>query len=311
MQIIQTFEELRAARQSLCEPVGLVPTMGFLHPGHLSLVRRARLECFSVVVSIFVNPTQFGPREDLADYPRDLGKDLALLEACGVDLVWTPAPTTIYPLDYQTWIEVDKVSKPLEGDRRPGRFRGVATVVAKLFNAVQPQKAYFGQKDAQQSVVIQRMVRDLNFPIDIVVCPLIRETDGLAMSSRNVYLTPDQRKAAAVLYRALIVGRQAYESGERKADQLRAVMIKEIDTEPLTRGEYVSVAHPDTLIEMDRINRDALFLMAVFIGKTCLIANFLLSNGTWHTGKILTETKSGHLSDLAEGKNSSGRGYPR
>ncbi|BBO77812.1 pantothenate synthetase [Desulfosarcina widdelii] len=243
-----------------------------------------------MVVSIFINPTQFGPQEDLSDYPRDLEKDLALLETSGVDLVWTPAPETMYPPDYQTWIEVDKVSKPLEGARRPGHFRGVATVVAKLFNAVQPQRAYFGQKDAQQAVVIQRMVRDLNFPIDIVACPLIRESDGLAMSSRNVYLTPEQRKAAAVLYRALIAGRQAYESGGRKAGQLRAVIIKEIDAEPLTRREYVSVAHPDTLIELDRVNQDALFSMAVHIGKTCLIDNFLLRNGNWYTGQLLNET---------------------
>ncbi|WP_319409462.1 pantoate--beta-alanine ligase [uncultured Desulfosarcina sp.] len=289
MQIAKTLDELRNARQQFNEPIGFVPTMGFLHPGHLSLVKRVRLECSSVVVSIFINPAQFGPQEDLVDYPRDMGKDLALLKACGVDLVWAPKPETMYPGGYQTWVEVDRVSKPLEGARRPRHFRGVATVVAKLFNAVQPQKAYFGQKDAQQAVVIRQMVKDLNFPIDIVVCPLIREIDGLAMSSRNVYLNSNQRQAASVLYRALKKGQSSYESGERNAKKLREVIIKEIDAEPLTHRDYVSVAHPDTLVELDIIDQDALMSMAVYIGKTCLIDNFLLRNGNWHTGQLTGE----------------------
>jgi len=289
MKIVTTLGELRTARLQLSEPVGFVPTMGFLHQGHLSLVRCARSECASVVVSIFVNPAQFGPQEDLADYPRDLEKDLALLEASGVDLVWTPTPDIMYPPGYQTWIQVDKVTQPLEGTRRPGHFRGVATVVTKLFNAVLPQKAYFGQKDAQQTVVIRRMVQDLNFPIDVVVCPLIRETDGLAMSSRNYYLDPEQRQAAAVLFRALKAAKSVFEAGERRTEKFRQRMINEIDTEPLTRLEYVSVAHPDTLIELSLINQDALFSMAVHIGKTCLIDNFLLRNGNWYTGHLLNE----------------------
>ncbi|MCB0258041.1 MAG: pantoate--beta-alanine ligase, partial [Anaerolineae bacterium] len=175
------------------------PTMGFLHEGHLSLVRRARKECASVVVSIFVNPTQFGPNEDLATYPRDLDRDLALLEAAGADLVWTPTVEVMYPAGFQTHVEVESVSRGLEGERRPGHFRGVATVVAKLFAAVQPQLAYFGQKDAQQTVVIRQMARDLSFPVEVVICPIVREPDGLALSSRNTYLHDDERVAATVL----------------------------------------------------------------------------------------------------------------
>ena len=173
MKVVKTIDELRAARDKLAAPLGLVPTMGFLHPGHLSLVQRARMECETVAVSIFVNPTQFGPQEDLVSYPRDIDRDLALLDAEGVDLVWMPTNEIMYPEDFQTWVQVDQVTQPLEGARRPGHFRGVTTIVAKLFNGVQPQRAYFGQKDAQQVVVIQQMVRDLNFPLEIVVCPLI------------------------------------------------------------------------------------------------------------------------------------------
>jgi pantoate--beta-alanine ligase len=175
--------------------VGLVPTMGYLHEGHLSLIRRARKECDHVLVSIFVNPTQFGPKEDLSRYPRDLERDLKLIEPY-TDLVWTPTAGIMYPQGYQTWVEVEAMTRPLEGAMRPGHFKGVTTVVAKLFNGVQPHKAYFGQKDAQQVAVIRQMTRDLNFPIEIVVCPIVREPDGLAMSSRNVYLDPEQRKAA-------------------------------------------------------------------------------------------------------------------
>jgi len=190
MRIVHTLEELRATRLSLEPRVGFVPTMGYLHEGHLSLVRRARQECESVVVSIFVNPAQFGPGEDLARYPRDLERDLHLLEPLGVDLLWAPTEEVMYPPGFQTWVEVEGLTRPLEGAARPGHFRGVTTVVAKLFNAVQPQVAYFGQKDAQQATVIRRMTQDLNFPIEIVVCPTVREADGLAMSSRNVYLDP-------------------------------------------------------------------------------------------------------------------------
>lgn len=273
MQTVITLPELRAARAALPEPVGLVPTMGYLHEGHLSLVRAAKAECASVVVSIFVNPTQFGPHEDLAAYPRDLPRDLRLLEAEGVDLVWAPTPEVMYPPGYQTWVTVEEVTKPLEGAMRPGHFRGVTTVVSKLFNAVQPQKAYFGQKDAQQAIVIRRMVQDLNFPIDIVVCPIVRESDGLAMSSRNVYLNAEERRAASVLYRALSAARQAFQAGEREAQRLRDIMSQVVQQEPLARLQYASCAHPETLEELNGPVEQALLSMAVFIGKTRLIDN--------------------------------------
>jgi pantoate--beta-alanine ligase len=284
MKTVTTFSELRAARAQLPEPVGFVPTMGYLHAGHLSLVRCAREECASVVVSIFVNPTQFGPGEDLEAYPRDIPRDLSLLEAEGVDLVWMPTPEVMYPPDFRTWVTVEEVTEPLEGAWRPGHFHGVTTVVAKLFNGVLPQKAYFGQKDAQQAVVIQQMTRDLNFPLEIVVCPIVREPDGLAMSSRNTYLNTEQRKAATVLYRALSAAKAAYEAGERDAERLRRVMQETIQKEPLARLQYVSVAHPLTLEELQSVEQDALLSMAVFVGKTRLIDNFLLSDGQWSTG---------------------------
>ena len=276
MITLTTLAELRAARAALPQPVGLVPTMGYLHEGHLSLVRAARAECASVVATIFVNPTQFGPQEDLAAYPRNLAGDLALLQAKKVDLVWTPTPDIIYPPDFQTWVTVMEVTQPLEGAKRPGHFRGVATVVSKLFNAVQPQKAYFGQKDAQQVIVIRQMVRDLNFPIDIVVCPTSREPDGLALSSRNVYLDPAQRQAATVLFRALSAAQRAFAGSVTHADDLRHIMTGIIAAEPLARLEYVSCADPDTLAELDGSVTRALLSLAVFIGKTRLIDNVLL-----------------------------------
>jgi pantoate--beta-alanine ligase len=253
--------------------------MGYLHEGHLSLVRAARAECASVVVSIFVNPTQFGPREDLAAYPRDLPRDLALLESAGADLVWTPTAEIMYPPGYQTWVTVEEVTLPLEGGMRPGHFRGVTTVVAKLFNAVQPDRAYFGQKDAQQARVIQQMVRDLDFPVQVVVCPILREPDGLAMSSRNTYLTPAERQAATVLSRALADARSTWKSGERDAGRLRQVMSATINAESLARLQYVSCADPQTLQEIEGpVSGHALLSMAVFIGKTRLIDNILLED---------------------------------
>jgi len=249
--------------------------MGYLHEGHLSLIRRAREECDHVVVSIFVNPTQFGPKEDLAKYPRDLERDSRLIEPY-TDLLWTPTAEIMYPQGYQTWVEVEAMTLPLEGAMRPGHFRGVTTVVAKLFNVVQPHKAYFGQKDAQQAAVIRQMVRDLNFPIEIVVCPIVREADGLAMSSRNVYLDPGQRKAATVLYRSLSAAKEAYENGENNADQLRQVMKDVLASEPLAQMQYVSCADYETLEELEIVNRKALLSMAVYFGKTRLIDNFVL-----------------------------------
>jgi pantoate--beta-alanine ligase len=276
MMIVTDLTELRSARAILPEPVGFVPTMGYLHEGHLALVRRAKAECASVVVSIFVNPTQFGPSEDLSAYPRDLERDLHLLDPLGVNLVWTPTPEVMYPTDYQTWVEVEKLTQPLEGSMRPGHFRGVTTVVSKLFNGVGPQKAYFGQKDAQQAAVIRRMTGDLNYPIEVVVCPIVREPDGLALSSRNKYLNPEQREAATVLYRALSKARIAYEAGERDADTLRQIVGQTIASEPLAELQYVSCADYDTLEELNSISGKALLSMAVYLGKTRLIDNFVL-----------------------------------
>ena len=266
MMIVSTLDELRSARSILDEPIGLVPTMGYLHEGHLSLVRRAADECASVVVSIFVNPTQFGPSEDLSAYPSDMERDLRLLELLGVNLVWMPTPEVMYPDDYQTWVEVEALTNPLEGAQRPGHFRGVTTVVAKLFNGVQPAKAYFGQKDAQQVAVIRQMARDLNFPLEIVVCPTMREPDGLAMSSRNTYLDPEQRQAATVLYRALDAAKGAHDAGERDAEKLRTIMREIIAAEPLAEAQYVSCADYDTLEELDRCLHpcDLVFIQGTF-----------------------------------------------
>lgn len=278
MMIVSSLDELRAARLLLDGRLGLVPTMGYLHEGHLSLARRAREECDRVAASIFVNPTQFGPTEDLSKYPRDLDRDLSLLDAAGVDLVWTPDNETIYPPDFSTWVEVEGLTKPLEGAARPGHFRGVTTVVAKLFNAVQPQAAYFGQKDAQQAAVVRKMTRDLNFPVEIVVCPTVREADGLAMSSRNSYLSPEERKSAVVLFRALTAAREAFERGERDAESLRKVMSATLTSEPRARTQYVSCADYDTLEELATVTGKALLSMAVFIGKTRLIDNFVVGS---------------------------------
>lgn len=255
--------------------------MGYLHEGHLSLVRRARADCASVGVSIFVNPAQFGPAEDFQRYPRDLERDLSLLEPLGVDVVWAPSLEEVYPPGFQTYVGVEQVAGPLEGRARRGHFRGVATVVAKLFNAFTPQRAYFGQKDAQQVAVVRQMARDLDFPLDIVVCPTVREADGLALSSRNAYLGTAERQAATVLYRALSAARRAYDEGERNATALSALMSLALAGEPLARPEYVSAAHPDTLEELERVEGDVLLSLAVGIGKTRLIDNFLVRNGEW------------------------------
>ncbi len=255
---------------------GFVPTMGALHEGHLSLVRCARAENSRVAASIYVNPTQFAPTEDLDAYPRQLERDLELLRAEGVDLVFTPSDTEMYPPGFQTYVSVENVTRVLEGASRPTHFRGVATVVAKLFNIVQPTRAYFGQKDAQQTVVIRQMVRDLNFPVDVIVCPIVREPDGLAMSSRNQYLHGETRTAATVLYRALMAVQSAFEHGERNAETLRALMRDTIAAEKLARLDYVSVANPDTLQELDTIADSALCSLAVFFGKTRLIDNIIL-----------------------------------
>lgn len=251
--------------------------MGYLHDGHLALVRQAQSECEEVVATIFVNPTQFAPDEDLATYPRDLPRDLQQLEALGVSAVFTPPPDAIYPPGFQTYVTVDKVSQGREGATRPTHFRGVATVVAKLFNLVQPDVAYFGQKDAQQVAVIRQMQRDLNFPLDIVVCPIVREPDGLARSSRNVYLTSEERTSARVLYQALNDATRAYEKGERDPHHLRTIATQTITAEPRAELDYVSLATAHDLTECHQPTDAPLLLsLAVRIGKPRLLDNCLL-----------------------------------
>lgn len=276
MNIVSSLPELRTTRLSLEGTVGLVPTMGYLHEGHLSLVKRAKAENRHVIVTIFVNPSQFGPSEDLSKYPRDLERDLSLLRPLGVDLVWTPTAEIMYPPGYQTWVEVEALTKGLEGAMRPGHFRGVGTVVAKLFNATQPHKAYFGQKDAQQVAVIRRMSVDLNFPLEVIVCPTVREADGLAMSSRNKYLNESERKAAVVLFHSLSAAKELYEAGERDGEKLRGKMKEALASEPLAQVQYVSCADYDSLDELDTVRGKCLLSMAVFLGKTRLIDNFVL-----------------------------------
>lgn len=276
MNVLSTLSDLRNARLSFDGTVGLVPTMGYLHEGHVSLVSRAKAENQHVIVTIFVNPTQFGANEDLSKYPRDLERDLNLLRPLGVDVVWTPTAEIMYPPGYQTWVEVEALTTPLEGAMRPGHFKGVTTVVAKLFNATQPTKAYFGQKDAQQAAVIRRMVADLNFPLEMVICPTMREADGLAMSSRNKYLNEVERKAATVLFRALSAAKDLYEGGQRDAEKIRGKLKEVLAAEPLAQMQYVSCADYDTLEELEIVKGKALLSMAVYFGKTRLIDNFVL-----------------------------------
>ena len=276
MRVTESISELRTIRRAMNGIFGLIPTMGALHDGHASLIRRARLECDHVGVSIFVNPAQFGQGEDLGKYPRSLNNDLALLESLGVDTVWTPPPEEAYPAGYQTWITVENVSNPLEGSVRPGHFRGVATVVAKLLNIFMPNRAYFGQKDAQQVAVIRRMAADLNFAADIVVSQTVREADGLAMSSRNAYLNTSERRAAPALYRALSAAKAKFEAGEKNAEAVKAAALSALSAEPLVNVQYVSVSDPDTIEELTEISGGALISAAVIIGKTRLIDNVLL-----------------------------------
>ena len=259
---------------------GVVPTMGFLHEGHLSLVRRARVENDRVGVSVFVNPTQFAPDEDLDTYPRSLAQDLELLAAEGVDLVFTPIPSTMYPEGFQTSVTVEQLARPLEGASRPSHFQGVATVVAKLFNIFQPNRAYFGQKDAQQAAVIRQMVVDLNFNLEVVVCPIVREDDGLAMSSRNVKLNHEQRQAATVLYRALHAAAERLRQGETSGEKLRELMRSVVGAESLASLNYASVADPLSLLELDHVEGKALLSLAVFFDAVRLIDNVLVETPT-------------------------------
>ncbi len=277
MQVVKSITAFHTARKSLSGSLGFVPTMGYLHEGHLALVKQASMENKTVAVSIFVNPTQFGPNEDFSSYPRDPDRDLGMLHDANVSLVFMPGVDEMYPKDFQTFVEVTGVSQGLEGARRPGHFRGVATVVNKLLNIVQPDRAYFGQKDAQQVTVIRRMVADLAMPVQIVVVPTQRAQDGLALSSRNSYLTQEQRTAAPVLYRALMAARTCYDSGVQNPDDLRSAMIKTLSQEPLAQVDYVSAADAATLAELDApSNQPILLSMAVRIGKTRLIDNMLL-----------------------------------
>lgn len=276
MKVIETIDEMRQLRQRLTGPVGLVPTMGYLHEGHLSLVRRARTDNPSVVVSIFVNPTQFGPREDFKTYPRDPQNDLARLERENTDIVFMPSADEMYPPGFNSWVEVGRITERLEGASRPGHFRGVATVVAKLFNIVQPYRAYFGQKDAQQVIVIKKMVADLNMNLEIVTLPTLREPDGLAMSSRNAYLTPEQRRAATVLHQALSLTQRLWLQGERNARDLRHQITAVIQKQPLAEIDYVSIASTETLNELETATAPALVSLAVIFGNTRLIDNVVL-----------------------------------
>jgi len=279
MKIITSLAEIqtycRSARADGAS-IGLVPTMGFLHEGHLSLMRRARAENDVLVISIFVNPTQFGQGEDYKEYPRDLQRDSEMAESVGVDVIFTPTPEDMYPTEYATFVNVERITEKMCGASRPGHFRGVTTVVAKLFNLIHPNKAYFGQKDAQQSVVIKRMVADLNFDIKIVVMPTVREEDGVAMSSRNRYLSPAGRQAALVLSRSLRTAKELIESGQRDTAEILREMREVIEAQTLAKIDYIAIVDADTLDDIDIVRGKTLIALAVFIGKTRLIDNMLL-----------------------------------
>ena len=277
MLTLTTNAAITQATLANARPLGLVPTMGALHEGHLALVRQARAENATVAASIFVNPAQFGPQEDLATYPRDMERDLRLLEAEGVDLVYAPMPEEVYPPGFDTWVEPGALAERLEGMVRPGHFRGVATVVTKLFNVVHPDRAYFGQKDGQQLAVIRQLVRDLNLGIEIVAVPTVRDADGLALSSRNAYLTAEQRKAAPVIYQSLARIEDLWRGGLNDAKSLRSAARKLLEEEPLVdEVDYVSVADAETLEEMDQIQVRAMVSVAVRMGRTRLIDNIIL-----------------------------------
>jgi len=277
MKIIKQIEELRSIIRAWRKEgltVGLVPTMGYLHEGHKSLIVKAVSENDRVVVSDFVNPTQFGVNEDLSSYPRDIERDAALCQEAGASLIFHPEPEEMYFSDHCTFVDMDGLTKGLCGMTRPTHFRGVCTVVSKLFHIVTPDRAYFGEKDAQQLAVIRRMVRDLNFGITIVGCPIVREEDGLAMSSRNTYLNTEERKAALILHKSLTLGEKLMKAGERDAEIIKAAMVKNMETEPLARIDYVEIVDAETLENVVKIEKPVLTATAVYIGKTRLIDNF-------------------------------------
>jgi pantoate--beta-alanine ligase len=273
---IQTREELLRLRQEWPRPVGFVPTMGYLHEGHLVLMRRARQESGTAVASIFVNPTQFGPNEDYFTYPRDLERDAWLAESAGIDVLFIPPVDDVYPVGYATRVEVDGPALPWEGERRPGHFRGVATIVLKLFNMVQPDAAYFGEKDYQQLQVIRQMVEDLNVPVHVVGCPTVREADGLAMSSRNSYLTPKERHQAPAIHRALEKAQEMVNDGIVDTWSISRVMYEVLAQAKDMRVDYLTIVDARTLEEMDLVDREARILAAVHLGRTRLIDNFTL-----------------------------------
>ena len=276
MQVTETIDEFRSSCQGASRALGLVPTMGFLHEGHMALVHRARAENTTVAVSIFVNPTQFEPDGDFSTYPRDLEADLSKLEDAGVDVVFVPLLEEMYPVGFETFVDVGRIADRLEGKFRPGHFRGVTTVVCKLLSIARPDRAYFGQKDAQQCLVVKRLSTDLNLGAEIVVVPTVREADGLALSSRNAYLTPDERNAALVLSRSLCLAKELWEGGTRDAEDVRRQISALIEKEPLAQLDYVSIADAETLEELESIDGPALVSLAVRIGKARLIDNVLL-----------------------------------
>lgn len=275
MRLIDSINEMKNVRKGLDEPLGFVPTMGYLHEGHLSLVKKAKEENKTVAASIFVNPTQFGPNEDFKSYPRDTERDLKMLEPY-TDIVFMPTADDLYPAGYNSWVEVEGLTNKLEGASRPTHFRGVTTIVAKLFNIVRPTRSYFGQKDAQQLTVIKKMVKDLDMNLEVIGCPTIREPDGLAMSSRNTYLKPDERKAATVLYQSLKLAEKLYAEGEREAGKIRNGMTSLIQQQPVANIDYISIADNETLDEVDEITGPVLVSLAVKIGKPRLIDNMVL-----------------------------------
>ncbi|HEX73999.1 MAG TPA: pantoate--beta-alanine ligase [Dehalococcoidia bacterium] len=276
MKVVEKIDDMKRLRQQLTEPVGFVPTMGYLHEGHLALIRWARTENPSLVVSLFVNPTQFDPQEDFSQYPRDPERDFGLLEKERADIVFMPSVDEMYPPRFNSWVEVGRLTERLEGASRPGHFRGVTTVVAKLFNIIQPTRAYFGQKDAQQVVVIKKMVAELNMNLEIVTVPTMREGDGLAMSSRNTYLNPEEREVATVLYQAISLAQKLWVRGETNAQVIRQQMLTLIRKEPLAAIDYISIADTETLDELDTVKSPALVSLAVKIGNTRLIDNVVL-----------------------------------
>lgn len=276
MRVIETIDVMKTVRHGLRGTVGFVPTMGYLHEGHLALVKRAKAENPLVVVSIFVNPTQFLPNEDFNKYPRDTARDLGMLEQIGVDIVFLPAAGEMYQAGFSTRVNVDKITEKLEGAARPGHFTGVATVCNKLFNVIEPHTAYFGQKDAQQCAVIKKMIADLNMNLAIVVVPTVREPDGLAMSSRNVYLDSEERRQAPVIYQSLELAQRLWREGERDAFTIIREMSDLVSKQPLARIEYISIADAGTLEELKEVKTPALISMAVKFGKTRLLDNILL-----------------------------------